>query len=172
MDSAVVATLTVEFNRALHGGKVRDGERTLTDLADAFYLDAPVHARIDLLQIAGLAVLRDKLFREGADGDGAPVAAGRSGVEVSARIALLLQRVSPDPWDPTPAGIYLDRLPVEFPRAPEQPLARSRRSWRLNGPRPAGGGWPSRRSTAVAGIRPRPTPAAPARSTVPPIPWP
>ena len=126
MDGAVVAALAAEFNRALHRGKVRDVERTLTDLADALYPDAPVHARVDLLQIAGLAVLRDKLTVKALMGMVRRLLPADRVSGVSARIALLLQRVSPDLWDPTPAGIYLDRLPVEFPRAPEQALARGR----------------------------------------------
>lgn len=126
MDGAVVATLAAEFNRALHGGKARDVERTLTDLADTLYPDAPVHARIDLLQIAGLAVLRDKLSVKALMGMVRRLLPADRVPGVSARIALLLQRASPDLWDPTPAGICLDRLPVEFPRAPDQALARGR----------------------------------------------
>ena len=34
--------------------------------------------------------------------------------------------MSPNTWDPAPAAVYLDQLPVEFPQAPDRDVARGR----------------------------------------------
>ena len=126
LEGGEVAALAGELRQALHRRQTRAAGRSLDGLAAALYPDDPLHARIDLLGVAGLSVLRQKL----------PVTAilelsrrflpADRVAGVSARIGLMLQQVSPELWDPTPAGIYLDRLPVEFPRAPDQALARGR----------------------------------------------
>ena len=125
-EGGVAAALAGEFIQALSRRTVRDVERSLADLAAALYPDDPIHARIDLLQIAGMAVLRDMLPAPAILGMARRLLPAGRVAGVTARIGLLIQRVSPDLWDPTPAAIYLDRLPVEFPRAPEQALARGR----------------------------------------------
>ena len=45
---------------------------------------------------------------------------------VRAQIGLLIKQVSPNPWDPAPAAVYLDQLPVEFPHEPDRAVARGR----------------------------------------------
>ncbi|MCY4637879.1 MAG: hypothetical protein OXG04_25860, partial [Acidobacteria bacterium] len=49
------------MKRALHNGDVRAAGTAIERLADALYPEDPARARIDLLEIAGLATLRDLL---------------------------------------------------------------------------------------------------------------
>ena len=117
--------LAGELKRALQNGNARAVGTLIERLADALYPEEPGQARIDLLQIVGLAAARD-LF---------PVAAFEALARrllpaermsgVLARIFLQGQQVSPELWNPTPAAILLDALPGEFPRAEDQALARA-----------------------------------------------
>ena len=121
-----VAALAGEFRQALQRGQTRAAGRSLDALAVALYPGDPLQARIDLLGVVGLSVLRDKLPATAILELSRRLLPADRVAGVSSRIGLMVQQVSPDLWDPTPAGIFLSRLPVEFPRAPERALARGR----------------------------------------------
>ncbi len=120
-----LTALAGELKRALRNGNVRAVGTVIERLADALYPEEPGRARIDLLQIVGLAAARD-LF---------PVAAFEALARrllpaermsgVLARIFLQGQQVSPELWNPIPATVFFNALPGEFPRAEDQALARA-----------------------------------------------
>lgn len=126
-DGATLAALGDALRHALgRKGRTRDIEGLLAGLADALYPEEPLHARMDLLQIAGLATLRDKLQMKTVHTLAQRLLPADRVAGTVARINLMVQRVSPDLWDPAPAAVYLGRLPVEFPEASDQALARGR----------------------------------------------
>ena len=126
-DDAAVETLGEDLLRALRKkGRPRTIETLIARLADAVHPADPVEARMDLLQIAGLAVLRDRLTLKAVHGMMRRLLPAERVAGTAARVPLMLQQVSPSLWDPAPAAAYLDRLPVEFPRASDQALARGR----------------------------------------------
>ena len=125
-DSAVEA-LGDAFRQALRANqRPRVLERSITDLADALCPEAPLQARIELLQIAGLATLVSRLRIQTVHGLVRRLVPAERVAGVSARIGLLLQQASFDLWDPAPAAAFLDRLSVEVPRAEDHALARGR----------------------------------------------
>ena len=119
------ATLARELKRALRKGNVRAAGTAIEGLADVLYAEEPGLARIDLLEIAGLAAIRDfipgsafeALARRLSPADRAP--------GVLARVLLGGQQAEPGLWHPAPAAALLDALPAEFPRAEDRPLARA-----------------------------------------------
>ena len=126
-DGTVVAGLGNELCNALRKNeRARVVEKLMINLADALYPDEPLQARIDLLQIAGLATVRSRLSMQVVGGLVRRLVPAERVAGLLARIGLLLQQASPDLWDPAPAAALLDRLPVEFPRAEDQALARGR----------------------------------------------
>ena len=126
-EGAAVAALGDELRQALRKkGRPRDVERLLVGLADALYPEDPLQARMELLQIAGLAILRNQLPAKAVHRLARRLLPAGRVAGLAARIDLMLQKASPDLWDPAPAAAYLDRLSVEFPRATDQALARGR----------------------------------------------
>ena len=124
---SAVEALGDELRQALRGNeRPRALERLITDLADALCPEAPLQARIDLLQIAGLATLRSRLRIQTVHALVRRLVPAERVAGVSARIGLALQQASPDHWDPAPAAAFLDRLEVELPRAEDHALARGR----------------------------------------------
>ena len=122
-----VEALGNELCRALRNReRARVLERLMTRLADALYPEDPLQARIDLLQIAALTTLRIELSVQTVHALVRRLVPPERVAGLSARIGLLLQQVSFDLWDPAPAAALLDRLPIEFPRAEDQALARAR----------------------------------------------
>ena len=119
------ATLARELKRALRKGDVRAAGTAIEGLADVLYPEDPGLARIDLLEIAGLAAIRnfipggafEALARRLSPADRVP--------GVLARVLLGGQQVEPGLWHPAPAAALLDALPAEFPRAEDRPLARA-----------------------------------------------
>ena len=101
-------------------------ERLMTRLADTLCPDDPLPARVDLLQIAGLATLRSQLSWQSVQGLARRLLPADRVPGLLARIGLLRQQASYDLWDPAPAAACLDRLSVEFPRAEDRALARGR----------------------------------------------
>ena len=119
------AALAGELRRALRNGNVRAVGTVIERLADALYPEEPGRARIDLLQIVGLAAVRE-LFPVGAfEALARRLLPAERMSGVLARIFLQGQQVSPALWNPAPAAILLDALPGEFPRAEDQALARA-----------------------------------------------
>ena len=115
------------LREALRGNeRPRVLERLIADLADALCPETPLQARIDLLQIAGLATLRSRLRIQTVHGLVRRLVPADRVAGVSARIGLLLQQASFDLWDPAPAVAFLDRLAVELPRTEDHALARGR----------------------------------------------
>ena len=126
-EGTAVEALGDELSRALrHNERVRTVERLVIALADALCPEEPLQARIDLLQIAGLAALDDKFSRKSLPGLVRRLLPAERSAGVAARIDLLLQQVLPDRWDPAPAAALLHRLDAEFPRAADRTLARGR----------------------------------------------
>ena len=118
--------LADQLGKAIQKGRLRDIERLVPALAAAIYPEEPLQARIALLQVVGLALPQNKVPI-----DSLPRLAGRllpaeRVPGAIAQIGLLFQQIVPHTWDPTPAALYLDQLPVEFPHAPDRALARGR----------------------------------------------
>ena len=124
---SAVETLGDALRQALRGNeRPRALERSIIDLADALCPEASLDARIDLLQIAGLATLRSRLRIQTVHALVRRLVPTERVAGVSARIGLTLQKASFDLWDPVPAAAFLDRLAVELPRAEDRVLARGR----------------------------------------------
>ena len=116
-----------ELCRALRSReRARVLERLMMKLADALYPEDPLQVRIDLLQIAALTTLRIELSMQTVHALVRRLVPPERVAGLWARIGLLLQQASFDLWDPAPAAALLDRLPIEFPRAEDQALARAR----------------------------------------------
>ena len=124
-ERARTAVLAADLKQALRQRKVRAVGTAIERLADAVYPEDPARARIDLLEIVGLAAARNafalpatvQLVRRLLPADRVD--------RVAARILLLTQRVSSASWDPVPAARFLAELPAEFPRAEDQAIARA-----------------------------------------------
>ena len=124
---SAVEALGDALRQALRGNeRPRALERSIIDLADALCPEASLDARIDLLQIAGLATLRSRLRIQTVHALVRRLVPAERVAGVSARIGLTLQKASFDLWDPVPAAAFLDRLAVEVPRAEDHALARGR----------------------------------------------
>ena len=124
---SAVEALGDALRTALRGNeRPRVLERSIIDLADALCPEASLDARIDLLQIAGLATLRSRLRIQTVHGLVRRLVPAERVAGVSARIGLTLQQASSDLWDPAPAAAFLDRLEVELPRIEDHALARGR----------------------------------------------
>ena len=120
-----VAALAGELKRALHAGNVRAAGTAIERLAGALYPEDPAQARIDLLEIAGLATLRDQLPGAAIQRLSRRLLPADRVIGVASRILLVRQQVMPSAWNPVPAVALFDVLPVEFPRAEDRPLARA-----------------------------------------------
>ena len=120
-----VAALAGELKRALHKGNVRSVGTAIELLADALYPDDPDLARIDLLEIAGLAAVRDLIPGGALEGLARRLLPAYRVTGVVARILLARQQVVAQLWHPVPAAVLVDLLPVEFPRAEDRALARA-----------------------------------------------
>ena len=124
-ERAGTTALAADLKRAVRQGKVRAVGTAIERLADALYPEDPARARIDLLEIVGLAAARNafplpatvQLVRRLLPADRVE--------RIGARILLLMQRVAPALWNPVPAARFLAGLPAEFPRAEDQALARA-----------------------------------------------
>ena len=126
-DGDAIAALADSLRRALlTKERPRVIERRLSALADALYPEDPLQARVALLEIAGLATLRNRISARTVQRLVRALVPSERVAGLSARIDLMLQQVSPDLWDPVPAVVYLDRLPADFSRAPDRALARAR----------------------------------------------
>ena len=124
---SAVEALGDELRQALRGNeRSRALERLIVGLADALCPEAPLQARIDLLQIAGLATLRSRLRIQTVHALVRRLVPAERVAGVAARIGLALQQASSEHWDPAPAATFLDRLDVELPRAEDHALARGR----------------------------------------------
>ena len=121
-DGGAVAQLAEQLRQAIWKQQLRDIERLLPRLAEAIYPEDPLQARIALLQIVGLADLPPhslhNLLQRLLPRERLPA--------VIAQIGLQIQEKSPDRWNVAPATIYLEQLPLEFPEARTQALARGR----------------------------------------------
>ena len=120
-----VAALAGELKRAFHNGSVRAAGTAIERLADALYPEDPARARIDLLEIAGLATLRDLLPGSAIQQLSRRLLPADRVIGVAARILLARQQIVPAAWNPVPAVALVDALPVEFPRAQDRALARA-----------------------------------------------
>ena len=124
---STVTALGEELRQALRRKRsLRDIERLIADLADVLHPEDPLPARMDLLQLAGLAIIGAGRPPKALHGLARRLLPAERVAGTVARIALTAQRLSPALWDPDPAVAYLDRLPVEFPRASDRTLARGR----------------------------------------------
>jgi len=95
-----VAALAGELKRALHNGNVRAAGTAIERLADALYPEDPARARIDLLEIAGLATLRDLLPGGAIERLSRRLLPADRVIGVAARILLARQQVVPAAWNP------------------------------------------------------------------------
>jgi len=120
-----VAALAGELKRALHNGSVRAAGTAIERLAEALYPEDPARARIDLVEIAGLATLRDLLPGSAIQQLSRRLLPADRVIGVAARILLARQQIVPAAWNPVPAVALVDALPVEFPRAQDRALARA-----------------------------------------------
>ena len=126
LDGAASMTLADQLREAIHKGRLRDIERLIPGLAVALYPEEPLQAQMALLQIVGLAVLRDKIPMQAVPQLVQRLLPPERVDSATAQIGLLIQQVSPAMWDPAPAAVYLDQLPVAFSRAPDRALAHGR----------------------------------------------
>lgn len=124
-ERARTTALAADLKRALRQGKVRAVGTAIEHLADALYPEDPARARIDLLEIAGLAAARNTFPLPATVQLASRLLPADQVDRVAARVLLLTQRVSPELWDPVPAARLLAELPAEFPRAEDQALARA-----------------------------------------------
>ena len=124
-ERGAVAALAGTLGRALHKGNVRAVGTEIETLADALYPEDAHRARIDLLEIAALAAAQEVFPVSALHGLAQRLLPADRVTGVLARILLLCQQVSPPLWNPLPAAVLLDHLPVEFPRADDQVLARA-----------------------------------------------
>ncbi len=120
-----VAALAGELKRAFHKGNVRAAGTAIERLAGALYPEDPARARIDLLEIAGLANMQDLLRGGAIERLSRRLLPADRVIGVAARILLARQQVVPAAWNPVPAVALVDVLPVEFPRAQDRTLARA-----------------------------------------------
>lgn len=123
---AASMALADQLREAIHKGRLRDIERLIPRLAAALYPEEPLQAQMALLQIVGLAVLRDKVPMPAVPQLVQRLLPTERVDSATAQIVLLIQQVSPAMWDPAPAAVYLDQLSVAFPRVPDRALARGR----------------------------------------------
>ena len=120
-----LAALAGELKRALDKGNVRAAGKAIERLADSLYPEDPDRARIDLLEIAGLAALRDLIPGGALERLARRLLPADRVTGVAARILLARQQVVPELWHPVPAVALVGVLPVEFPRAQDRTLARA-----------------------------------------------
>ena len=120
-----VAALAGELKHALHTGNVRAAGTAIERLAGALYPEDPARARIDLLEIAGLAALRDLIPGGALERLARRLLPADRVAGVAARILLARQQAVPELWHPIPAVALLDALPAEFSRADDRTLARA-----------------------------------------------
>lgn len=119
------AALAGELKRALHKGNMRAAETAIEKLADVLHPDDPDLARIDLVEVAGLAAVRDIIPLNAIRGLARRLVPDDRVAGVVARILLGAQQAVPESWHPAPAAALVDALPVEFPRAEDRALARA-----------------------------------------------
>ena len=124
-ERARTTALAADLKRAVRQRKVRAVETAIERLADAVYPEDPASARIDLLEMVGLAAARNAFTLPATVQLARRLLPADRVDRVAARILLLTQRVSPPLWDPVPAAQLLAELPAEFPRAEDQALARA-----------------------------------------------
>ena len=120
-----LAALAAEVRRSLDKGNVRALGTAIEALADAVYPEDPLAARIDLLEIATLAAVRERFPVPGLGGLVERLVPPERVNAVLARLFLLGQEVTPELWTPTPAVVLLQELPVEFSRPEDRALARA-----------------------------------------------
>ena len=123
---AASRALADQLGAAIHKGRLRDIERLIPRLAVALYPEEPLQAQMALLQVVGLAVLQDKVPMQALPKLAQRLLPAERVDGATAQLGLLMQQVSPAMWDPDPAAVYLDQLPVVFPHAPDRALARGR----------------------------------------------
>ena len=124
-DRARVAALAREVRRTLRKGNVRALGTAIEKLADAVYPEDPREARIDLLEVAALAAVRDALPVPALTGLAERLVPPDRFHRVLARIFLLGQEVTPELWSPTPAVALLQELTAEFTGPRDRDLARA-----------------------------------------------
>ena len=124
-DRASLAALAREVKRTLRKGNVRALGTAIEKLADAVYPEDPAEARIDLLEVATLAAVRDVLPVPALEGLAERLAPPDRFHRVLARVFLLGQEVTPELWNPTPAVALLQELAAEFPVPRDRDLARA-----------------------------------------------
>ena len=122
---AANAVLADQLLKTLRKGRLHNLERVIRRLADALYPEDPLQARTALLQIVALAVPLDREFTRAFTGLVRGLLPLDRAADVTVRVGMLIQEVSPYLWNPAPAAMYIARLPVEFPHAADQALARS-----------------------------------------------
>ena len=120
-----VAAVAGELKRALHNRNVRAAGTAIERLAGALYPEDPERARIDLLEIAGLATLRNPFPRGAIERLARRLLPADRVAGVVARILLARQQAVLEAWHPVPAVAIIDALPVEFPRTEDRHLARA-----------------------------------------------
>ncbi len=119
------AALARELKRALRKGNVRAAATAIESLADVLYPEDPDLARIDLLEIAGLAMVANLIPGRALEALARGLLPPDRATGVGARVLLGAQQAEPGLWHPGPAAILLDALPAAFPRAEDRPLARA-----------------------------------------------
>ena len=104
---------------------MRAAATAIERLADALYPEDPAQARIDLLEIAGLAVLRNQLPGGALERLARRLLPAERVTGVTARVLLAQQQAAPALWHTVPAVALVDALPAEFPRVQDRTLARA-----------------------------------------------
>ena len=120
------AALADQLGEAIHKGRLRDIERLVPGLAAAIYPEEPLQARIALLQVVGLALPQNKVPIDSLPRLASRLLPAERVPGAIAQIGMLFQQIVPHMWDPTPAALYLNQLPMVFPHAPDRALARGR----------------------------------------------
>lgn len=125
-ERARTTALADDLKHALRKRKTPEIAKAIERLADALHPEDPVRARLDLLEIAGLAAVRIGLSPRAVLRLAQRLAPADRVDGVAARVLLLMQQAAPALWDPAPAIAIFADLPAEFPRAEDQALARAR----------------------------------------------
>jgi len=119
------AALARELKRALRKGNVGAAGAAIESLADVLYPEDPELARIDLVEIAGLAMVGRLIPGHALEALGRRLLPRGRATAVGARVLLGAQQAEPGLWHPGPAAALFELLPAELPRAEDRPLARA-----------------------------------------------
>ena len=124
-DSEILAGLGRNLLTALASdGRPRTIANLTGRLADSLCPDDPLPALVDLIHIAGMAIVRHGLSRHTVEELARMVLPSQRLPGVVARVSLALQHAGMADWNPVAAATLLSRVSTEFPEPADQALVR------------------------------------------------